>query len=768
MLMERLTDKEPSVRVQAIMALARLQTDEDGTDEHTLRLLLHILRHDTSAEVRRAALFHITPTAQTLPYLLERLQDVDAANRRSVYLGSLKVLLDTQPTVEHDDGSVAKESLGLGEVSLSEVVRIGLHERDESVRKAARKLVGLWLEATGGDILALLDLVHVGRYNNGEPIVLALFEDVPAVRAQVAAWLADSETYWQKVTPAKALLARCFVLYCTAHGMDRELDTCVPVVTALVFRIKAEYDALNQSLEQQADETMDDQDMPLLADELALSRVFVVGELLALAMHCDYGDEMGRRKMYMLVREMLGNAWLPAELVPRCLDVLLRLSSGQRDFLHMVVELVQSLDADEDPDGSVRHTLSWHNRVHEDGAPEEVANKAALDARRLLIVRAMLERVSCSLQDDASLEGLIQELIVPSVQSRDASIRELGIVCLGLCSLLDEKTALVTFPLLLNQIQRASGTIRVRCVECLFDLMVVHGMDVLCAQSADAAAQNEFDGNREQGLQFARQHMIGFLLGLLEHDDADVQTVASEGLAKLMLTGVLVEDDVLKSLVLTYMSPYTVHHAALRQCLSYFLPLFCSSHVRHQRMIERVLCDVLEVLASVYDDAGVHDKMITPSQAAAQMVDWCHPARLMLTEPDETLHMDLGIQVLKHALVSEHRTLRKAYVHVLGKLAWPPTLDRGRGTQLSILAAELRARADDASMRLAVTRFETALAKHVAEPLDEATLASLQPFVASLPPHSHQPAKRRTDTPASDNESERATPMTDDDDELAL
>ena len=140
MLMERLTDREAGIRVQAVIALARLQTDEDGTEDHTLRLLLHILRHDSSAEVRRAALFNIPPTPTTLPYLLERLQDVDATNRRCVYLGSLKMLLDTQPLIEREDGLTVREALGLGEVSLSEVVRIGLHERDQSVRKAARKL----------------------------------------------------------------------------------------------------------------------------------------------------------------------------------------------------------------------------------------------------------------------------------------------------------------------------------------------------------------------------------------------------------------------------------------------------------------------------------------------------------------------------------------------------------------------------------------------------------------------------------------------------
>ena len=166
-----------------------------------------------SADVRRAALFNIAPTPATLPFLLERLQDVDATNRRCVYLGSLKMLLDTQPLLERQDGHTVRETLGLGEVSLSEVIRIGLHERDLSVKKAARKLVAFWFEAVGNDILTLLDHLHVSRSANGEPAVLALLEDMADVRNQVAAWLTEQDTYWQTVTPAKALLARCFVLY---------------------------------------------------------------------------------------------------------------------------------------------------------------------------------------------------------------------------------------------------------------------------------------------------------------------------------------------------------------------------------------------------------------------------------------------------------------------------------------------------------------------------------------------------------------------------
>lgn len=755
LLMQRLVDKESAVRVQAVIALARLQCSEEGTDERTLRLLLHLLRHDASADVRRAALFNIPPTPATLPYLLERLLDVDATNRRCVYLGSLKALMDTQPSMESENGVVIKESLGLGEVSLSEVVRIGLHERDMSVKKAARKLVTHWLEAAGGDVLTLLSMLHVMRSPNGEPVVLALLEDLPDVRASVARLLADQSTYWSDITPGKALLARCFVLYATTHNMERELETCVPVVTALVYRIQAEYHALNTLLEQQAAEEMEE-GMPALQDDSALAHVFVVGEMLAIAMYCDYGDELGRRNMFTLVREMLSNAWLPAELVARCLDVLLRLASGQRDFLQIVIELVQALDAeldeaenDEGGDTSVRQTLSWHRRVDKDASPAQAADLAALDARRLLIVRSMLERMTGNLQDETSLEGLIQELIVPSVQSKDAALREQGLVCLGLCSLLDKKTALITFPLLLNQIQRANGTIQARCVECLFDLTVVHGMDALCTQSASVAARNEFEGDEEKGLHYARQQLLGFLLSLLENEEPDIQAIASEGLAKLLLTGVLNDDDVLKSLILTYMSPDTASNQPLRQCLSYFLPLFCSSHARHQRMIQHVFMDVFDILANLYEDPEARSHMISPTQLATQLAEWSHPDRSMLTDPDMDVHVDMAVDAMKHALQTPSRDQRKALVQMLGKLAWPATLDAKRATTLFLLGREWQLRADDATTRNALHKYEQALLKRYNVPEtgpDPDAMSSLEAFVRALPPPDDTKPRARTRT----------------------
>ena len=64
----------------------------------------------------------------------------------------------------------------------------------------------------------------------------------------------------------------------------------MPVVTALAFRTQDEYNKLVEAASEEESESLDE-------------RAFIVGELLRLAIHMDYADETGRRKMFQLTRE---------------------------------------------------------------------------------------------------------------------------------------------------------------------------------------------------------------------------------------------------------------------------------------------------------------------------------------------------------------------------------------------------------------------------------------------------------------------------------
>ena len=91
------------------------------------------------SEVRRAALFNLIPSPETLPSLLRRTLDIDTTNRR---LAFAHVLAEIPP-----------KSLTLKQRQT--VLGRGLRDREEAVRKAAKKLVAKWAEQLD------LSLIHI-------------------------------------------------------------------------------------------------------------------------------------------------------------------------------------------------------------------------------------------------------------------------------------------------------------------------------------------------------------------------------------------------------------------------------------------------------------------------------------------------------------------------------------------------------------------------------------------------------------------------------
>lgn len=112
------------------------------------------------------------------------------------------------------------------------------------------------------------------------------------------------EHYWKELIPERTFLARVFVEHCISIKNDSKLDASIPVVTHLAFEIQNAYNAYLDHVDAvstQEDEFSEEQ---LVQEEDArLDREFVIGELLRLAVSLDYADELGRRKMFQLVRE---------------------------------------------------------------------------------------------------------------------------------------------------------------------------------------------------------------------------------------------------------------------------------------------------------------------------------------------------------------------------------------------------------------------------------------------------------------------------------
>lgn len=127
--------------------------------------------------------------------------------------------------------------------------------------------------------------------------------------------------FWADLSPEKVFLVRVLVDHAVEQKSLERLETILPVVTALAFRIQTVYnDLIEQAEADEQDRLLRGEDAPEdeeRADAL-LDKEFVVEELLRIAVKVDYGDEIGRRKMFTLVRELRSLDSISILSIPPC------------------------------------------------------------------------------------------------------------------------------------------------------------------------------------------------------------------------------------------------------------------------------------------------------------------------------------------------------------------------------------------------------------------------------------------------------------------
>ena len=71
----------------------------------------------------------------------------------------------------------------------------------------------------------------------------------------------------------------------------------------------------------------------------------------------------------------------------------------------------------------------------------------------------------------------MSDLIIPAVKRRELVLRERGLVSLGLCCLIARRMALNSFQLFLGQVQSAPEVLKIRVLQVIFDVLMVHDRD---------------------------------------------------------------------------------------------------------------------------------------------------------------------------------------------------------------------------------------------------------------------------------------------------
>ncbi|KII87700.1 hypothetical protein PLICRDRAFT_30295 [Plicaturopsis crispa FD-325 SS-3] len=731
-LLERVHDKESPIRVQAVIGLSKLSGSEDPADledgEPTVTdVLQDTLASDPAPDVRRAALLNVPPSPSTLSSILERTRDTDTTLRRLVYTA----VLEPNALLQNAIGPTHPRALTIAQREL--IVRNGLGDREASVRAAAGALMGTWVDVVGNgggekkvldDVVALLKMFDLAESIVAEDVLLSVF----ATRVDIFDNLEFGEDFWSELTPETAFLARVFVEHCIAIKDEARLEGVLPVVTALAFRIQSSYNDLLDDMQADEHDLVDEHDNAARArreerEEKKIDTEFIIGEMLKLAVNLDYADEIGRRKMFQLVRDMISQDALPESLLAKCLDVLRKLSPNERDLIRVVVEVVHELRDSSDPEEDTREQSTAEDE--ESNAPESVmpapASKASrgstkpesemtpeekaradnVDLRCLSLCIGMLERVNGTFEENSTLEGILGELIIPAVKRKELALREKGL-----------RMALNSFQLFLSQVQAAPEVLKLRVLQIVFDILMVHEGEFLGKEGA------------------AGDRIVEFLLHVLNNEESDkVSALLCIGIAKLVLSGMISDERVLKSLVWSYVSPDTAENQELRQCLSYFFPVYCYSSPVNQRRMQQIFVPMFQRLAQEYRELDEEQDMVSPALVGAMFVDWTDPQKAVDVQgqsADDTIQIDMASDIIK-ALFSKDiqrescpgaygaraEDDKKVLCQLLGKLYIPDTLDDDKLRTLKLLMDNLRSRRPlrDTTANNAFTRFDAAITK---------------------------------------------------------
>ena len=121
----------------------------------------------------------------TLPHILARTRDVDASVRRLVYTS----VLEPNCVLEHDGSTSVgvTHPRALSIAQREQIVRNGLGDREEAVKKAAGKLVATWVDVVRmdgvkpervdveADVIAFLNLFDLVENSTAEDALLSVF-----------------------------------------------------------------------------------------------------------------------------------------------------------------------------------------------------------------------------------------------------------------------------------------------------------------------------------------------------------------------------------------------------------------------------------------------------------------------------------------------------------------------------------------------------------------------------------------------------------------
>ncbi|CAL7949788.1 unnamed protein product [Xylocopa violacea] len=642
-MMDRLLDKSPKVRAQAIFALHRLQDPSDDQCPVIKMYIFHATK-DPKAIVRRAALMSMGKNQTTLQIALRRTRDVDETVRKIAYEFISKVTVRSLTITQRD-----------------QLLSDGLRDRSESVKKAVRNvLLPSWLRHLNGDFISLVRALdaEIGTdvsvlaletlFKNTEPNTL--IEQLPINKESklipIDKLVSENVLYWKCVV-------KHFQRECT-----EEMDKILPELSIFCNYIS---DFLATMATQQNETWVNHM------------KKFILLQLFEISTTYDLSDEVGRKNLKELIcSTLMSNHW--TEKIIECivthlekvipdvgsrLDILANIISEIRLPLREATQATQISEEQQDQINFQRAKLKVMllelreeeyqaitekqylkadklkneiNTLNEEiiklskknteiplTNSEEIKEKCDSETmiKCLNIVCTMMQSVTVL---TPTLRGLMQ-IALDGLDHPNDKVHILALKAISICCILDKELAKQHIMMLFLQfsLEQENTNIWITALKGIFDLLLLYGLEYFDiienlnqkntnkSVSVDKTRTKLFTKtDAEISLTLTHNedtvhdgcNFIKILTGLLDDANQELRTIAAEGLCKLLLNQRISSSSLLSRLIILCYNPATDGDFYLRQCLSGFFDNFVVRVPGALALLEEAYLPTLQILCN--------------------------------------------------------------------------------------------------------------------------------------------------------------------------
>ena len=286
--------------------------------------------------MRTQVLNSLIISRKTIDSIIERTRDINEEVRRLTF-------------------KIFAEKLSIRNLKSDQAIKLlsaGLTDRDETVRENCKTLVCNWFENCNGDMMKFLKYLCIEENEEiAEQTLISLFRSDAFLKNQAkkentTSFQSMMEKFIERTSKSAPFeisneMAFLWRVYCKANEEDVEqnIENYLPEASKFCALIQYHHQLNLKTNDNEDEEEEEEEERP----RSNRNTEFVLMQLLKLTRQLDMSDEVGRKFLSLLLRDMSISPDTPHSLVTEVLKVIKTLHRNVREISQLILEVIATV-----------------------------------------------------------------------------------------------------------------------------------------------------------------------------------------------------------------------------------------------------------------------------------------------------------------------------------------------------------------------------------------------------------------------------------------